>query len=93
MGVSKNQEKIPTLREFNIILNNISHEDKINHIFLVDIMLYGMNEKTILFNELYTPLFEKQKLIKPYDRFVFQLLSVMFRDEQKDIHMLNRYIF
>ena len=93
MGVSKNQEKIPTLREFNIILNNISHEDKISHIFLVDITLYGMNEKTILFNELYTPLFEKQKLIKPYDRFVFQLLSVMFRDEQKDIHMLNRYIF
>ena len=93
MGVSKNQEKIPTLREFNIILNNISHEDKINHIFLVDITLYGMNEKTILFNELYTPLFEKQKLIKPYDRFVFQLLSVMSRDEEKDIHMLNRYIF
>ena len=93
MGVSKNQEKIPTLREFNIILNNISHEDKISHIFLVDITLYGMNEKTILFNELYTLLFEKQKLIKPYDRFVFQLLSVMFRDEQKDIHMLNRYIF
>ena len=93
MGVSKNQDKIPTLREFNIILNNISHEDKISHIFLVDITLYGMNEKTILFNELYTLLFEKQKLIKPYDRFVFQLLSVMFRDEQKDIHMLNRYIF
>ena len=52
-----------------------------------------MNEKTILFNELYAPLFEKQKLIKPYDRFVFQLLSVMSRDEEKDIHMLNRYIF
>lgn len=56
MGISKKQEKIPTPREFKIILNNISHEDKIGHLFLVDIKFHEMNEKTFLFNELYTPL-------------------------------------
>lgn len=65
----KKLEKIPTLREFNITLNNISYECKIHH----------------LFNQLYTPLFEKQKLIKPYENFVLQPLSVMSRNKVKDI--------
>lgn len=45
------QVKIPTIREFNIILNNISHEEKVGHLFLVDIKFHEMNEKTVLFNE------------------------------------------
>ena len=45
------QVKIPTIRELNIILNNISHEEKVGHLFLVDIKFREMNEKTILFNE------------------------------------------
>ena len=81
----KKLEKIPTLREFNITLNNISYECKIHHLFLVDINFYEMNEKTLLFNQLYTPLFEKQKLTKPYENFVLQPLSVMSRNKVKDI--------
>ena len=49
----KKLEKISTLREFNITLNNISHECKIHHLFLVDINLYEMNERTFSFNQLY----------------------------------------
>ena len=50
-GCMEKQVKIPTIRKFNIILNNISHEEKVGHLFLVDIKFHEMNEKTILFNE------------------------------------------
>ena len=84
-GCIKKQKKIPSLRELNIILNNISHTDKIGHLFIVNIKFHFKTEKTLLFNELYTPIFEKSKLIKPYERSVLQLLSVLSRNEEKDI--------
>ena len=64
---------------------NISHTDKIGHLFVVDIKFHLKNEKTLLFNEIYTPVFEKSKLIKAYERSVLQLLSVLSRKEEKDI--------
>ena len=39
----------------------------------------------MLFNEIYTPIFEKSKLVKPYERSVLQLLSVLSGNEEKDI--------
>ena len=81
----KSKKKIPSLRELNIILNNISHTDKIGHLFIVNIKFHFKTEETLLFNELYTPIFEKSKLIKPYERSVLQLLSVLSRNEEKDI--------
>ena len=66
-------------------MNNISHTDKIGHLFIVNIKFHFKTEKTLLFNELYTPIFEKSKLIKPYERSVLQLLSVLSRNEEKDI--------
>ena len=53
-----------SLFEFNIILDSISHEDKIGHLFIVDIKFVNKNEKTQLFNEIYTPIFEKEKEIE-----------------------------
>lgn len=35
------------------------------------------DEKKLLFNETYTPIFEKKKKISPYVRSVFQLLDAM----------------
>ena len=42
-------------------------------------------KKTMLFNKIYRPKFETTKLIKPYERSVLQLLSVLPRNEGKDI--------
>ena len=42
--------KIKSLREFNIILSNFSHEDKISHLFVVNIKFYDENSKTMFFN-------------------------------------------
>ena len=51
--------KTPSLLEFKCILSSFSHENKIGHLFVVDIKFHDKNPKTILFNEIYTPIFEK----------------------------------
>ena len=47
-----------------VILNGLSYTDKIGHLFIVDIKFHDKNEKTMLFNETYTPIFEKNKVIQ-----------------------------
>ena len=56
MVVLKKKDNPPTVNEFNRILSQFSHDDKIGHIFMVDSKFYEMNEKTLLFNELYPPI-------------------------------------
>ena len=56
----KKHEHPPSLTEFNRILDKISHEDNIGHLFIVDIKFHNINPKTLLFNEIYSPIFEKK---------------------------------
>ena len=83
-GCIKKQKEIPTLTKFNKIINSISHEDNIGHIFAVDIKLHNINEKTLLFNEIYLPIFEKNKKIDPFERSTLQIMSIIVRDEEKE---------
>ena len=80
----KKQEYAPSLLEFNKILDKISHEDKIGHLFIVDIKFHNKNPKTMLFNEIYPPIFEKNKKMEPSVRSTLQLMSIFVRDEGKD---------
>ena len=82
-GCIKKQDTVPSLTEFNRILDKISHEDKISHLFTVDIKFHNINEKTLLFNEIYPPIFEKNKKVDPYERSTLQLFSVAVRNEEK----------
>ena len=59
-GCKKKVSKVPFLLEFNMILDNISDRDKVGHLFIVDIKFHNKNEKTMLFNEIYTRIFEKK---------------------------------
>ena len=59
-GCIKKQKEIPTLTQFHKILNSISHEDNIGHIFTVDIKFHNITEKALLFNGMYSPIFEKK---------------------------------
>ena len=68
-----------------MILNNFSHTDKTGHLFFVDIKFHLKSGKILLFNEFYMPIFEKSKLIKPYERSVLELLSVLSGNEEKDL--------
>ena len=38
-------------------------EDKISHLFTVDIKFADVNTQNLLFNEIYPPIFEKRKKI------------------------------
>ena len=72
-----------TLTEFNKILDSISHDDKIGHLFTVSIKFDQIYEKTLLFNETYLPIFQKNKKIDRFERSTLQLMSAMIRDEKK----------
>ena len=74
----------PSMAESNKILDSIWHEDNIGHLFAVDIKFHDINEKTLLFNGLYPPIFEKNKKIDPYEQSMLQLMSIAVRNEEKD---------
>ena len=74
-----------SLFEFNIILDSISHEDKIGQLFTLDIKFVNKNEKTQLFNEIYTPIFEKEKEIEAQYSSVLQLLPIIRRNDEKNV--------
>ena len=57
----KRQEHPLSLVELNKILDRISHEDEIVHLFIVDIKFHNINPKTLLFNEIYPPIFERKQ--------------------------------
>ena len=91
-GCIKKQEHVPSMTEFNKILDKISHDDNIGHLSIVDIKLHEVNPKALLFNEIYPPIFEKNKTMEPYERSTLQLISIMVRKRKRTklIHSLTR---
>ena len=59
-------------------------EDKIGHIFTVDIEFSDINPKTLLFNEIFPPVFEKHKKIPPHLQSCSQIISRAQKKENKD---------
>ena len=55
-GCIKKAKKAPSLREFNLLLGGISDEDKIGHLFIVDIIF---DEKRATQNTMPTALFNR----------------------------------
>ena len=64
-------------RTFNSLLQNVSLDDQIGHLYVVDIEFdhTKATEKQLVYNEIYPPIIEKQKIIDPYERSVYQLLE------------------
>ena len=81
----KKSKKVPSLLKFSIILSNLSHEDKIGHSFTVDIKFQDKNSKILLFNEISTPRFEKETVVRAHESSILQLMIVLGRNEDKDI--------
>ena len=42
-GCIKKKDNPPTLVEFNRVLNNLSHEDTVGHLFIIDITFHNIN--------------------------------------------------
>ena len=63
-GCIKRKKKVLNFDELTELLKNLSLQDKIGHLFTVDIEFIDINKKTLLFNEIYPPIFEKKKTKK-----------------------------
>ena len=64
------------------LLKSITLENKIGHIFTVDIEFSNINPIALLFNEIFPPIFEKNKKIPPHLRSCSQIMS---RAQKKEL--------
>ena len=66
------------------MLESVSFEDTIGHLYIVDIQFDFKNatEKEFACNEIYPPIIEKQRIIDPCERSVFQLLGQFVRGKK-----------
>ena len=75
-GCMKDDKDI-SWKTFNFLLETVSFEDKIGHLYIADIEFDVKNAKKreFAYNEIYPPIIEKQKVIDACERSVFQLLE------------------
>ena len=68
----------PTWLGFNLLLEKVSLEDPIGHLFVVDIEFDEKNatKKPYMYNEIFPPIIEKQKILDANERSLFQLLEL-----------------
>ena len=90
IGCIKKEPQTLNIRELCLLLSGLSHLDAIGHLFVVDLEfnVERTTEKEFFFNEIYTPSFEKKKVLPARDRSVFQLLDAI---RLKDNTTLNIY--
>ena len=75
----------PSWLKFNLLLETVTLEDKIDHLFIVDIEfdLENADERKYLYNEIFPPIIEKNTKIDVNDRSLFQLLE-LFAETDKE---------
>ena len=83
-GCIKRKKKVLSIEELNYLFKNVTLEDKIGHLFTVDIEFADINEKTLIFNEIYPPIFEKKKKISPHERSTCQIINRAEKKKGKD---------
>ena len=79
------QNNSPTWLEFNLLLEKVTLEDPIGHLFIVDIEFDEQNatEKQYMYNEIFPPIIEKQKILDANERSLFQLLELFDQNNGK----------
>ena len=82
-GCIKRQFTVPSFEELEQLLKSVTLEDKIGHIFTVDIEFSDINPKTLLFNKIFLAVFEKHKKIPPHLRSCSQIMSRAQKKENK----------
>ena len=71
-------------KTFNPLLESVSLEDRIGHLYIIDIELDTKNasEKILAYNEIYPRIIEKEKVIDPCERSTYQLLEQFVTGEK-----------
>ena len=64
-------------RTFNLLLQNVSYNDQIGNFYVLDIEFdhTKATEKQIVYNDIFPSIIEKQEIIDPGARSVYQLLE------------------
>ena len=81
-GCIKDSDDI-SWKTFNFLLESVSFEDTIGHLYIVDIEFDFKNatERDFAHNDIYPPIIERQRIIDPCEISVFQLLEQFIRGE------------
>ena len=68
----------PSWLTFNLLLEKVSSDNPIGHLFVVDIEFDQKNatKKQFLYNEILPPIIEKQKVLEANQQSVYQLLGL-----------------
>ena len=76
IGCTKQSSDI-SWRTFNLLMQNISLDNNTGLLYVVDIEFdqTKSTENQLIYNEVYLPIIEKQKIIDPCERSVYQLLE------------------
>ena len=71
--------------DFNILKESIDLTDKIGHLFVVHTFFDPKNaeKKQLFYNEIFTPVIEKQKNLAAYERSLYQLLELFDKTKEK----------
>ena len=72
-----------SLEELPALLKSVTLDDNIGHVFTLDMEFSDINPKTLLFDEIYPPIFEKNKKISPHERSTSQIMSRAQKKRQK----------
>ena len=70
---------------FNVLIESVDLMNKIGHLFVVDIFFDAKNpkEKQLLYNEIFPPVIEKQKILETYKCSAYQLLELFDKTKEK----------
>ena len=72
------QKKVPSLREFNLLRETVNLDNSIGHLFVVEYFFDYKNatQKQKIYNGIYPPMIEKQKILDTNERSVYQLIEL-----------------
>ena len=78
------QNAYPSWVTFNLLIEKVSFEDVIGHLFVVDIEFDFENAsaRQLMYNEIFPPIIEKKKIMEANERSLFQLLEVFSKTEK-----------
>ena len=79
------QNNSPSWVTFNLLIETVSFKDLICHLFVVDIEFDFKNatSQQFMYNEIFPPIIEKNKILEPNERSLFQLLELFSKDGTK----------
>ena len=86
MAVGSIKEKTPDWVKCNVLLEKVTLDDKIRHLFIVDIEFdyENVDAKQIIYNEIYLPVIDKQTKLDANERLIFQLYDLYSETTEKE---------